>query len=116
VRWLTILKARGDERLLRRLREVCRDIEARDPTFSWREEGGDIIICSADRDQAHRRGMWFFHKFGVRYEALPGEAALSALRPAREALSAPALEREEILRALRASRSRALRRARGRKP
>jgi len=115
-KWMTVLKVRGDEELLKRLREVCRDIEAKDPTFSWREEGGDIIIYSADRDQAHRRGMWFFHKFGVRYEALPAEPGAETLVPAEEPPFLPVLDRGEILRVLRAARARMRRRRHGRKP
>lgn len=45
-----------------RVREVCADIAARDPTFTFKVEGGAIYVSALDRDHAHRRGLWLKHR------------------------------------------------------
>jgi len=67
--WVTILHINELQRLVE-LDKVCSEIKRRDPSFEYETnvKRRRIFIYSKDRDVAHKRGMWFHHKFGVYYD------------------------------------------------
>jgi hypothetical protein len=69
IHWTTTIYVENLEKLLE-LKKVCEDISKRDPSFDYsvNEKLKKIFIYSQSKDQAHKRGMWFHHKFGVFYE------------------------------------------------
>jgi hypothetical protein len=62
--WATILFTK-DPAILK----VCRDISARDPSFRFEADEG-ITVFSPSKTIAYKRGMWFYHKFGVHFQVL----------------------------------------------
>ena len=67
--WTTVLHV-DDLVKLAELEQVCKDISARDQSFHYsvNPKTKKILIYSDSRDLAHRRGMWFHHKFGLFYD------------------------------------------------
>jgi len=63
--WITTAQIPRD-----RLEELKRILESgkfkRDLTFQYEIKNLQLIMKSPDKDIAHRRGMWFIHKFDSR--------------------------------------------------
>jgi hypothetical protein len=71
--YLTILDVEEEE--ADRIEKICKEIEKKDRTFSHIRFKDRIEIYSNSYDQSHKRGMWFFHKFGVLYRVKKLEMA-----------------------------------------
>jgi hypothetical protein len=67
--WATILHI-NDATKLMDVWKACNDISKKDQTFQYSVNSKlkKIIIYSNTKDQAHKRGMWFHHKFNLYYD------------------------------------------------
>jgi len=61
-----------DEETRDKLEVICKDIRRRDPSFQFAIKPSLLpkykwllIVVSADKDTAHRRGMWLIKKTGI---------------------------------------------------
>jgi len=62
-RFHVILSSKEDEA---DVLKVCEDIVKKDHTFDYHVHDGYICLLCDDKDRAHKRGMWFKYKVGVK--------------------------------------------------
>lgn len=67
--WKTIARVPWD--IVEKVKVIAENISQRDETFTYKMEKNYLTVFSSDKNQAHRRAMWFIHNVDSRlaYEA-----------------------------------------------